>query len=342
MDYGFWGKLKKPFFILAPMADVTDLPFRQIVNKIGRPDVFFIEFISADGISSPKGHDKLIKYLAYQENERPIVAQFFGSKPENFYTCAKLTRELGFDGIDINMGCPERRVVKQGAGIGLCKNPDLARQIVEATREGARSTSSGQADMPVSVKTRLGLDKIDMDWLRGLLKLKLSALSIHLRTMKEMSGVPAHWDVFEEIVRMRDELSPETLLIGNGDVMSLAQGRELAEEYKIDGVMIGRGVFHNPWVFNEQVDPATITPRQRLELLLEHTRLFTEHWGPSTGLTSSPQAGSGLATRNFDTLKRFYKIYVSHWDDAKELRTKLMETKNAEQVYELVGEYLKK
>lgn len=315
------------------MADVTDQPFRQIILRTGRPDVFFVEFVSADGLASEKGYPKLIKYLGFKENERPIVAQFFGARPENFYKAAKLARELGFDGIDVNMGCPERKVVKMGAGIGLCRSPELAKEIIAATREGARSTGLGQAgDLPVSVKTRLGLERIDMDWLKMLLELKLPALAIHLRTMKEASKVPAHWEVMAEVAKMRNDISPDTLLIGNGDVMRMAEGREKAINAGIEGVMLGRGVFHNPWVFNESVDPLSISPRQRLELLLEHTRLFTEHWGPSTS--------SGQAARNFDTLKRFFKIYVSHWPDAIDLRAKLMETKNASQVEALVSGYL--
>jgi len=319
MEYGFWGKLKKPFFALAPMADVTDVAFRHIVAQCGRPDVFYTEFVSADGLCS-RGRDRLIKDLVFSSDERPIVAQFFGSTPENFLECAKLAREMGFDGIDINMGCPAGKVVKQDAGIGLCKDPKLAQEIIAATQEGAR-------DLPVSVKTRLGLAKPQLDtWIAPLLEMKIPALVIHGRTKAEMSKVPAHWDLIGEVAAMGHEVG--TLVVGNGDVMSYQDGLEKADQYGVDGIMVGRGVFHNPWIFDPKIDPAAIPPKQRLALLLDHTRRFTEQWtDPATGKLQ----------KNFDVLKRFYKIYVTGWDGAKDLRTQLMGCKTASEVQEVIS-----
>lgn len=312
MNYGFWKELPKPFFVLAPMADVTDSPFRQVIADCGRPDIFYNEFVSCEGLTSA-GRERLLLDLRFKENERPIVAQFFGTKPEQFYECAKLARELGFDGVDINMGCPDRKVVKQGAGIGLCKDPARAKQIIEATKEGA-------GELPVSVKTRIGLTKPDLDgWIRIILETKIPVLIIHGRTMSEMSKVPAHWDLIGEAAKMAHEVG--TLAIGNGDVMSISEGREKAEQYSVDGIMVGRGIFHNPWFFNESVDHKNVSPQDRLELLLKHTRLFEEFW---------------QGKKSFDLMKKFFKIYVSEWDGAKELRTKLMETTNRMEVEAIV------
>ncbi|MEK7525768.1 MAG: tRNA-dihydrouridine synthase [Patescibacteria group bacterium] len=333
VNYGFWEKLKKPasasgrdepFFVLAPMADVTDGPFRQIVIDCGRPDVLYNEFVSCEGLCSA-GRERLLLDLRFKENEHPIVAQFFGTKPEQFYECAKLARELGFDGVDINMGCPDRKVVKQGAGIGLCKDPQRAKQIIEATKEGA-------GDLPVSVKTRIGLTKPDLEgWIRMILETKITVLTIHGRTMAEMSKVPAHWDLIGEAAKMAHEVG--TLAVGNGDVMSLSEGREKAEQYGVDGVMIGRGIFHNPWFFNEKIDHKAVPPKKRLELLLKHSRLFEEFW--------QGNLPAGRQGKSFDLMKKFFKIYVSEWDGAKDLRAQLMETKTREQVEEIIADYLK-
>lgn len=319
MNYGFWEKLKKPFFVLAPMADVTDVAFRHIVAACGRPDVFYTEFVSADGLCS-RGRERLIKDLVFTPDEKPIVAQFFGSDPETFRQCARLAREMGFDGVDINMGCPSGNVIKQDAGIGLCKDPKLAQEIIAATKEGA-------GDLPVSVKTRLGLQKPQLDtWIAPLLEMKISTLIIHGRTKAEMSKVPAHWDLIGEIAAMGHEVG--TLVVGNGDVMSYQDGLEKAAQYGVDGIMVGRGVFHNPWIFNPEIDPAAIAPRQRLELLMDHTDRFVKQWtDPATG----------RLIKNFDVLKRFYKIYVSGWDGAKDLRTKLMDAKTADDVRQVVS-----
>lgn len=300
---------------MAPMADVTDAAFRRIILECGRPDVFYTEFVSTDGLMSA-GRDRLMKDLLFMPDEHPIVAQFFGSKPENFRKVAELAHEMGFDGIDINMGCPDRKVVKQGAGIGLCKTPELAQEIILATKEGAK-------DIPVSVKTRLGLHTIDLNWIQAILDTKIPALTIHGRTMKEMSKIPAHWDVIADVVKMGHEAG--ALVIGNGDIMGYQDGIEKAGKFGVDGLMVGRAIFQNPWLFNPDINPETITKKQRLELLLRHTKLYVKLWGEG---------------KSFDLMKKFYKVYISGWDGAKELRTQLMESKNEGEVNTAVEKYL--
>lgn len=326
IEYGFWGKLKKsasasgrdgPFFVLAPMADVTDAAFRKIILETGRPDVFYTEFISAAGLASEKGRPRLIKNLEYSESEHPIVAQFFGSNPEHFRICAKLARERGFDGIDINMGCPDRKVIKQGAGIGLSKSPMLAKEIIAAAKEGA-------GDLPVSVKTRLGYFDIDLRWIEELFSTEIPVLILHGRTMKEMSKVPAHWDVISEVARRGKERG--ILVVGNGDVMSYQEGQQRAQESGVDGIMVGRGIFQNPWLFNPSIRLKDISIEQRLELLLKHTKLFVDLWG---------------SDKSFDLMKKFYKIYIAGWDGAKKLRAAVMETKSEEEVRGIIQEYLR-
>ncbi len=305
----FWQQLKRPFFILAPMADVTDMAFRQIVVSCGKPDVLFTEFVSCDGLCSEKGRPKLLPHLAFSDNERPVVAQFFGSKPENFFKCAQLAKELGFDGIDINMGCPAGKIVKQDSGAGLILNPELAKEIIRETKRGA-------GGLPVSVKTRIGYNKIiTEEWISHLIEAGPAAIIIHGRTMKEMSKVPAHWDeIGKAAVLCRKAGIP---IVGNGDVMSHAEGIEKASRYGLDGIMIGRGVFLNPWFFDPAVDPASKTPRDKIALMKKHIGLFTQLWG---------------SDKNFDVMKRFIKVYINDFDGAKELRAALMTVRRAEDI----------
>jgi nifR3 family TIM-barrel protein len=309
----FWQKLKKPFFALAPMANVTDFAFRKMIAKYGKPDVMWTEFVSADGLISA-GQSKLLHNLKYSKSEKPIVAQLFTSKPSAMCKAAVLIAELGFDGLDINMGCPDKAVIKQGGGAALMNNPELAIEIINAAREGVSKTWN----IPISVKTRIGYSKIDWDWLKLLLLQKLPALTIHLRTRKEMSDVPAHWELMPEIIKMRDEISPDTLIIGNGDVQTVEDGNEKAKKYGCDGIMIGRGVFGKPWTFGSKLgDMGEKTPAFRLKVMMEHAKLFEKTF---------------KNIKNFDVMKKHFKAYVSGWNGAKELRVKLMETKNAKEV----------
>src|SRR3989338_4834772 len=326
MSTNFWEKLKGPYFILAPMADVTDSAFRQIVLNCSPPDVFYTEFVSADGLCSEKGKPKLMPHLAFKENERPIVAQFFGANPENFYKCAQLAVELGFDGIDINMGCPAGKIVKHESGAGLIRNPELAKEIIRETKRGAGS-------LPVSVKTRIGYNKIiTEERISHLIEAEPSAIIIHGRTMKEMSKVPAHWDeIGKASVLCRKAGIP---IIGNGDIVTHAEGLEKAKQYDLDGIMVGRGIFHNPWFFYSSIDPTTKTPKEKIALLKKHMELFTELWG------SPPSAHSDGGGKNFETMKKFFKIYISDFEGAKELRVRLMAAKNKEGIVDILQNQL--
>lgn len=311
----FWKDLPKPFFALAPMDDVTDTVFRQIVISCGKPDVFFTEFVSCDGLCSA-GKEKLLSKLKFNGIERPIVAQIWGTKPENFFQTAKLVQELGFDGVDINMGCPDRSVLKTGGGGATIKDQKLAKEVILAVKEGARG-------LPISVKTRIGFEKIQTEeWVGFLLELGLNALTVHGRTVRELSKVPTHWEEIGKVVELRNQMKLETMILGNGDIESYEEGLDRSQQFGVDGIMVGRGIFNNLWIFNSQVYPQDITPEKRLEVLLKHVRLFDMVWGNS---------------KNFAILKKFFKAYVNSFKGASELRGKLMETSSAQEVEEVLG-----
>lgn len=266
----------------------------------------------------------MLRDLAYSEGERPIVAQLFGSNPENMKKAAALAAELGFDGIDINMGCPDKSIEKQGAGAAMIRNPEQALAIIVAAKEGA-------PHLPISVKTRVGYNKVEINtWIPKLLGAGIAALTVHCRTRKEMSLVPARWEHVKEAVDIRNALSVPTRILGNGDVIDVEDALRKAEETGADGVMIGRGVFGNPWLFNPDFTKKTdreikLTIAERLKVMVEHTKLFTELLGD---------------IKNFAIMKKHYKAYVNNWDGAKEFRTKLMEANSAEDVEKMVAEYV--
>jgi len=315
MSRNFWRELKRPILAMAPMINVTDAAFRKMFAEIGKPDVFWTEFVPVDGLLS-KGKETLLPMLWFDESERPIVAQIFGAKPEHFETVGAMVRELGFDGVDINMGCPDRDVEKQGAGAGLIKNPDLARRIIRALKKGA-------SPLPVSVKTRIGYSsqKEMSPWLRVLLEEDLAALTVHLRTRKEMSKVAAHWEAAPEIVDMRNKYAPQTLLLGNGDIGSLDEAHTRIQESGMDGVMIGRGIFGNPWFFSGR----TPELKERLERMTIHAELYETMY---------------KGRKPFALMKKHFNAYVTGFEGAKELRMKLMETENAAEVRRVVEGYV--
>lgn len=316
----FWEKLPKPFFCLAPMADVTDAPFRQIIAKYGKPDIFWTEFVSADGLASP-GREVLKNNLIFTKKERPIIAQLFSSHPDKMRIASKYVASLGFDGIDINMGCPDKSVEKQGAGAAMMKDMKKAGEIIQAVKDGIKDAKK---NIPVSVKTRIGYNKNQIsEWIPFLLSQDISALTIHARTRKEMSDVPARWDHVKEVVEIRNKMGLKTKIIGNGDVMSITQGKKLAEETGCDGVMIGRGIFGNPWLFSGKVP----TLKTKLKVMLEHTKLFEKILSKH---------------KNFAVMKKHFKAYVNGFDGARELRVKLMETKSAKEVEAIIFNFLKR
>ena len=311
-----WDELPRPFFILAPMEAVTDVVFRHVVAKAARPDVFFTEFTNTNSYCSPKGQHSTRGRLAITPDEQPIIAHIWGDVPEYFAEMAKGMRELGFSGIDINMGCPAPNVAPKGCGSGLIRRPEVAAAIIAAAKEGG---------LPVSVKTRLGYTAIDewKPWLTHILQQDIANLSIHLRTKKEMSKVDAHFELIPEIKKLRDEIAPHTTLTINGDIRDRQHGMELVEKYGVDGVMIGRGIFHNPFAFEHEARPHS--REELLDLLRfqldEHDKYSVE-----------------LGPRKFEPLKRFFKIYVRDFDGASELRDKLMHTKSTQEVRDILAE----
>lgn len=310
-------QLPKPFFVLAPMDDVTDTVFRRVVADCARPDLFFTEFVNVDGLQSP-GRPRLVKRIQFTDAEQPLIAQIWGNKPENYYKTAQELVEMGFAGIDINMGCPDKTVVKNGSCSALINNRELALELIQAAKEGAAGL------IPVSVKTRLGFNEVDFTWHELLLKQDLAMLTVHGRTRKEMSEVPAHWDLIGKVRELRDEIAPQTLLVGNGDVLSRQQGLELAEQYKLDGIMIGRGIFKDPFAFAEVSPWEHYTKEQRIALYAKQVQLFADTW------TSQD--------RRIATLNKFCKIYINGFDGAKELREQLMNAGSADELLQLLAE----
>lgn len=330
MIRGFWQKLidekltkGETLSVLAPMADVTDSAFRSMIAKYGKPDVTWTEFVSADGLAS-KGREILLHDLEFSSEERPIVAQLFTANPDTMYIAAKLCKELGFDGIDINMGCPDKSIEKQGAGAKLITTPRIAQEVIRAAQRGAEG-------LPVSVKTRIGFNKIEfMEWLPYILECDIPVITVHLRTRKELSLVPAHWELMQDITRLVREKTGTvaeggTIVLGNGDVKNVSEGKKLAKETGCDGVMIGRGIFGTPWLFDEQTFLQGKSTKEKLCICVEHTHLFEEKLGD---------------IKNFAIMKKHYKAYVNNFDGAKELRMELMECNSAQEVENIIISWL--
>ena len=332
MKENIWQKLakKKNIFCLAPMINVTDTAFRQIITKHSRhgkpgggPDVFWTEFVSADGIASEEGRENVLRLLKFSKDEKPIIAQIFSAHPEKVKLACEIISNLGlpgqgFDGIDINMGCPDKDVIKQGAGVALIRTPKLAREVIRAAKKGA-------PDLPISVKTRIGFNVVEYQtWLPELLKENISALTVHLRTKKEMSDVPAHFELAKDIVRVVREHDKNVVLIANGDIQDLEQGNRFMKESGFDGVMIGRGIFGNPWLFDSHRENSPKI-QEKLKTLVEHTKLYEKL----------------LDYRNFANMKKHFKAYVNGFDGAKELRAELMQTNSAKEVNNIINNFIK-
>lgn len=321
--------LPRPFFVLAPMDDVTDTVFRRVVAGLSAPDLYFTEFVNVDGLQSP-GRPRLLKKLRFTQAERPLIAHIWGKDPANFLRTAQeiadgtLARELGlaegvnFAGVDLNMGCPVKAVVKDGLCSALIKDRPLAGRIISATRKGLGG------GLPLSVKTRTGFNEPDMSWVEFLLGHDLDMLSLHGRTRKQMSEVPADWDLIGEARVLRDRLAPDTLMVGNGDVLSRRQGVELADRYGLDGIMIGRGVFHDPFVFRDVSPWSGYTEEQKISLYEDHVRLFAKTWRGRE--------------RPIHTLNKFCKIYINNFDGAKELRERLMAADSADALLKIMAD----
>ena len=311
--------LPKPFFVLAPMDDVTDTVFRQIIAGCAAPDLFFTEFVNVDGLQSP-GRPKLLKRLQYTDVEKPLIAQIWGKNPDNFYKTARELVDMGYAGIDINMGCPDKNVVRNGTCSALINDRPLALEIIKATQSGA------DGKLPISVKTRLGFSNVDYTWHEFLLQQNLAMLTIHGRTRAQMSKVPADWDAIEAVRDLRDSLSPETMLVGNGDVLSRAQGAALALQHQLDGIMVGRGIFQDPYLFAEERIWDLQAPIERLLLYRRQVSLFADTWLDGE--------------RPIQTLNKFCKVYVNGFEGAKEMREELMAASSTDELLTLLDAFV--
>lgn len=310
----FWDNLPRPYFILAPMEAVTDVVFRHVVTQASAPDLMFTEFTNATGWVHA-GDKAIGGRLVKTDDETSLVAHLWGSVPEDMAKFAVHARHLGYIGIDINMGCPDKSATNSGGGAAMCKTPELAAEMIAAAKT---------AGLPVSVKCRLGFSFVDewKEWIPHLLRQAPANLTVHLRTRKEMSKVPAHYELIDDIIKVRDDIAPDTLLTINGDIETRADGLKLIEEHPgVNGIMIGRGVFHNPFAFEKE--PREHSREELLGLLKMQLDLFDQY---------HTQTG-----RPYETLKRFYKIYVRDFDGAAELRDQLMHTKSTDEVRSLLG-----
>ncbi|HJG23274.1 tRNA-dihydrouridine synthase [Enterococcus durans] len=309
MKENFWAALPKPFFILAPMEDVTDVVFRHVVKEAGAPDVFFTEFTNSDSFCHPDGKESVRGRLTFTEDEQPMVAHIWGDKPKFFKEMSIQLAEMGFKGIDLNMGCPVPNVAERGKGSGLILRPEVAAELIQAAKAGG---------LPVSVKTRIGFtqqSELD-DWISHLLKQDIANLSIHLRTRKEMSKVVAHWELIPRVVELRDALAPQTLITINGDIQDRQMGLELAEKYGVDGIMIGRGIFKNPFAFEKEAREHS--SEELIALLRLQLDLQDQY--------------AQIIPRSITGLHRFFKIYVKGFPGANDLRVQLMDTKTTDEV----------
>lgn len=322
----FWQEIKSPVYALAPMEDVTDTVFRELVLSVSSPGklhLLFTEFTSVDGMIHPKGREIVSQRLLVSPGERnmlrennvKLIAQVWGSDPENFFRASGIIKEeYSFDGIDINMGCPVKKIVKQGGCSALILQPVLSREIIQAVREGS--------GLPVSVKTRIGFNQVDTEnWISNLLSADPSAITVHGRTQKMQSEGVADWTEIQKAVNLRNESGKNSKILGNGDVRSLEDADSKIADYGVDGVMIGRGIFHNPWLFSKLGEEKS--REEKIELLLKHAELFTRQWG---------------RTKNFAILRRFFKIYISGFPGSAGLRASLMESRDLDDVIKSLEE----
>lgn len=350
----FWQTLKKPIVGLSPMDGVTDQPFRYIQKKYGNPDLIFTEFVSVEGLCHSAV--KLLDHLIFDQSQKPIIVQFYGKTPAYFRQAAVLACQLGFDGIDINMGCPAKNVAQHGSGASLISQPELAIKIIDATKLGVQDWQNGKniqdcpdftqnitlkaqemsiADedrkksVPVSVKTRIGHSRsIIEDWIKTLLQAKPSAITVHGRTLKQGYSGKADWQEIAraaEVARAHQDKNDLhcTLILGNGDLQSRSQGEKLAKQYDLDGVLIGRASFGNPYVFQNQLS----NQEQSLpQIALEHAKVFEKTF-----------ASGGKY--NFLPMRKHLGWYIKGINDAKEMRSELIKCNNSQEVKNILEKY---
>jgi nifR3 family TIM-barrel protein len=301
---------KEKIYALAPMEDVTDTVFRQILCDIGKPDLFFTEFMNTDGYMS-KGLEEVAQRLRFSSKERPITFQLWGNNPENYADTVKCIKKLKPDGIDINLGCSVRNVLTSGHCAALIKRPNMVKRIIKAVKAEVEN-------IPISVKTRLGYDRVATDeWIGFLLEQELDLITVHGRIAKQGYDQLADWGEISKVVKLRNEISPSTIVLGNGDIKDLEMADRYIEEYHVDGVMLARAVMENPWVFARRDE---IPKGERLEVLKKHLELFNDIWGDR---------------KPFSTQKKYIKMYLSHFPDAQELRMRFMKSKTIDEALQL-------
>lgn len=363
----FWQEIPRPILGLAPMDGVTDAAYRLIAARRGGPDVVLTEFTNVEGLS--RNADVMLDDFIYDEAERPAVAQIYGKEPESFYKVAMLACELGFDGIDVNMGCPAKNVASRGCGAGLIRTPELAKEIIRAVQAGVRDWAAGRniddlglkprmgmkvrrmnlarvgleapvterLPIPVSVKTRLGFDSIIVeDWVKHLLETEPAAICLHGRTLKQMYTGSADWDAIARAAEIIHQTP--TLALGNGDIQSLEEALLRVKQSGVDGILIGRAAIGAPWIFrgkaalkeacvgrfsSSPLDPL-VSLTERFAILLEHARLF--------------ESIKGL--RRFSAMRKHFAFYCKGIPRAAELRNRMFQTRNPEDVERVLNEYL--
>jgi tRNA-dihydrouridine synthase len=314
----FWQTLPKPFFAQSPMEDAADSVFRQMLAICGAPDVYFTEFVSVEALTSAGIHSAQTR-LFHTKKEQPIIAQFWGNTPDHYVDAVKTAKKMNFSGIDINMGCPVRDVVGKGYCSGLIQNPDLAAKLIQTTQKAAGN------DLSVSVKTRIGYKAIEIEkWIGFLLSFHLDALSIHLRTTKEQSLVPAHWKEMGKIIALRDKISPQTVIIGNGDIQNREDGLQKAKKYNVDGIMIGRGLLHDLWALAPASVRERVTTKEKLARLIDHIKLFEKTW---------------KRVKSYHVVRKHFKAYIHGVEGASHLRARLMEFQDAKETIKFLSTY---
>jgi tRNA-dihydrouridine synthase B len=313
MQNTFWHKTDGPLLISAPMSNVTDAVMRRMMALYGKPDIIFTEFVSVAGLCSP-GRKKLVYDLRFREDERPIVAQLFGKNPEHFLEASRLMRELGFDGVDINLGCPDKMVLKQGAGSALIEQSTLVAEIVQAAKEGS--------GLPVSVKTRTGHKEDNSeDWIESLAAMGPAAITLHGRTVTQMYHGLANWESIGRAARVAAKHGIP--FIGNGDVQTRQEALEKSEAYGLQGVMVGRALMGNPWFFHPGISRDSRSQKEILAALLEHAMLYEE-----------------LYPGRFKAVRKHIKSYVHDFPSARALRHELVQTSTPGEVRAIIEAYL--
>lgn len=309
-----WQIIKKPITGLAPMDGVTDEPMRQVQCLVAKPDVMYTEFISVEGFQ--RNRNAFSRKLFFKENERPIVTQVFGYTPEAFYKTVLEVSKLGFDGIDINMGCPAKGVLKKGGGGALIGDCQLAEKIIE---ESLKAIKDSGKDIPLSVKTRIGKNEIiTKDWISFLCRFPIAEITIHGRLLKEGNNGPVNW---EEIQKAAEIARPKGIIcLGNGGVKFYQEAREKAEKYGLDGVLIGQAACGNPWVFSENILP---TQDLILKTIIQHAELVSEFYDE----------------RGFVSILKHFSWYPKEFKNCKKLKIELLKTRNLREVQQIIKKF---